>query len=347
MTRAARCNGRKLSGFVLQTCPQIKAFTKHIDSSIKMEALKDVAGYMHTPLELAWNTTLGSYAGWLFESAEHKCNLLRAGETRHHLLFQQYCPVCLREGIPYYRKSWRISFVTVCYQHQCRLLDCCHKCGAPVMVNANDSKDKFKVYNGEFSACHSCGNDLRTAPCSRAKKGVLSATKVFLDTLDKGYVSLDGRHWVYSFSYFIVIKHLMRLLIERHQETRNHGVLNDVDCLPIDARYLALAEIGNAFSSWPDLFLEFCRNKALNYSSMTSMEKTNNGNVPYWFSKAVKPQLYRPNIEPSNQSVICAIKVMRARRIKISISRVNRFMGYKDSQAVKKITKEYWSSYAK
>jgi hypothetical protein len=44
----------------------------------------------------------------------------------------QYCPECLSDGTPYFRRSWRFSFVVVCTRHVRPLLDQCGRCGASI-----------------------------------------------------------------------------------------------------------------------------------------------------------------------------------------------------------------------
>lgn len=51
----------------------------------------------------------------------------RHGETtrRAPASAMQYCPACLDESIPYFRKRWRLSFVTHCHLHRTNLSDRC------------------------------------------------------------------------------------------------------------------------------------------------------------------------------------------------------------------------------
>ena len=50
----------------------------------------------------------------------------------------QYCPQCLAEGA-FYKKEWRLSFVTACLDHNCSLSDCCGRCQAPICFHRNDA----------------------------------------------------------------------------------------------------------------------------------------------------------------------------------------------------------------
>jgi hypothetical protein len=70
----------------------------------------------------------------------------------------QYCPHCLREDAdPYFRRCWRLTFVTVCPDHHRRLLDRCGACGA--VVNFHRLPGIAKA----MTVCHSCRCDMRCA----------------------------------------------------------------------------------------------------------------------------------------------------------------------------------------
>src|SRR5438552_475194 len=66
---------------------------------------------------------------------------LRGG--RRHRPWLQYCPYCLHDDPdPYFRRRWRLTFVTVCPPHRCRLLDRCAACGAPCNIYQGSSDAK-------------------------------------------------------------------------------------------------------------------------------------------------------------------------------------------------------------
>ncbi len=50
--------------------------------------------------------------------------------TRHAL---QFCPDCLVDGTPCFRKEWRLAFAVACPRHQRALEDACGYCDAPVV----------------------------------------------------------------------------------------------------------------------------------------------------------------------------------------------------------------------
>lgn len=67
---------------------------------------------------------------------------------RHGL---QYCPQCLGEGTPYYRRAWRLAFAVACCEHGIVLLDACPRCDAPVVPHRAMAC---------LTDCHACGASL-------------------------------------------------------------------------------------------------------------------------------------------------------------------------------------------
>lgn len=80
--------------------------------------------------------------------------LLAAGvfgrSRRRHGL--QYCPACLREGVPYFRRGWRLASSVACPRHGVALRDGCPRCDAPVAPH--------RAGIGEVASCHACGTCL-------------------------------------------------------------------------------------------------------------------------------------------------------------------------------------------
>ncbi|MDC5821891.1 TniQ family protein [Vibrio europaeus] len=342
MTRAARCNGQKLRSFCSMTMPGLKNLAKSIDSFVSPENLVRVSVKMKTSTDSAYQTTLESYSGVLFERASirtrHKQNILSVGETHNHLFYQQYCPLCLLESEPYYRRTWRISFVTVCVRHRCVLHDRCVNCGAPVMVMANDVRRKNRAYEGQFTDCHCCGTDLKMVVIASADCGVIEDTKQYLDICRKGYFLMPSGKWVYAFSFFTALRHMIRVFVERQPDVSDRLV--DPDCLPLNLRYSAMVDISGIFTDWPKSFIDYCNINKIRYSSITPMAKTSNGRVPYWFDEESKPALYSKNKEPSEESVQYAMAIMQNMGKKINVTSVNRFMGYRDSRVVAKVVQK-------
>jgi rRNA maturation protein Nop10 len=73
----------------------------------------------------------------------------------------QYCAACLAEGVPYFRRCWRLACVRVCPRHQTRLRDTCPHCGS--MLRLED----LPPSTCGLGLCQNCGNTLGISPPER------------------------------------------------------------------------------------------------------------------------------------------------------------------------------------
>jgi len=64
-----------------------------------------------------------------------------------------YCAGCLAEGVPYYRRSWRLACFRVCPRHRTALCDGCPYCGGTIRL------DDLPPARG-LALCQNCGGGL-------------------------------------------------------------------------------------------------------------------------------------------------------------------------------------------
>lgn len=337
MARAAAPNGENFTRFVRLTAPIVKDISKSIDNFLPATVIESVSRKMNTPSERVYQTTLDSYVGYVCENrtehTHHKYNILNSGETRAMNFFQQFCPRCLSEGIPYYRRKWRVSFVTVCTKHCCILEDRCPQCLSPVLIMNNKRHDQHKPFVGPVSMCHCCLFDLSSVETKPADELVVEDTKLYLKALKSGYYQLNDRQWIYSFSMFLVLRHFIRVFVERSDELTGLG-RTDADTFTTAIRYTALSHMKGIFKNWPTHFINYCQSDGVNYSLITPIEKVNAGSVPFFVDEAIKPYAYSRTPEPTIESVMCAKSIMERRGIRVNIVTLNQFMGYHDSRVI-------------
>tara|TARA_R110001632_G_scaffold60284_3_gene146391 strand:+ start:63845 stop:64960 length:1116 start_codon:yes stop_codon:yes gene_type:complete len=346
LTRAAMANDQKISAIIqIAAGKRTKVAQKYIDGSLPISFLKGFSNCLAVPESSLMNMTLDSYAGIIYERStlrsKRRGGILNAGETRRHLFFQQYCPACLREGTPYYRKIWRLSCMTVCPIHKCKLFDRCSGCGHPVLVMANDAKSNYLPYSGNFTDCSFCGSDLKAAVPEVADSSIVAETAWYLLILNSGFVRLhhDGR-WTYSFVFFALLRLMMMLVVVKSLKTGNvESYYTDPDSYEVSSRYAALKVLCGAFYQWPHRFLSLCEHWGVRYYQIETIQKVLNY-VPFILESDVKSQLYRPNIGPTAESVLAAIDVMEKRGLIINITTLNQFMGFSDSSLIKEIFKK-------
>lgn len=339
-------NDQKVSAIIqMAVGKRTKIAQKYIDGSLPISFLKGFSHCLAVSERRLVNMTLDSYAGVIYEKStlrsKRRSGILNAGETRHHLFFQQYCPMCLSEGAPYYRKVWRLSCMTVCTIHKCKLCDRCSECGRPVLVMANDSKSKHLPYSGNFTDCHNCGKNLSFTTSKPADSRVISETMLYLLVLNSGFALFHGHgRWTYSFVFFSLVRLLMKLVYGRICICSGFKVSSpDIDSIDCEGRYTSAKVISGAFDEWPDSFIDLCNLWSIRYYELETIQKTL-GYIPFIIERDIKPHLYTPNLPPSKESVLSAINVMRKQNLRINQTTLNHFMGYSCSAQIIDVLKQ-------
>lgn len=93
---------------------------------------------------------------WLRFHAELGCHDLLHHNWQGPAL--QYCPACLAEGLPYYRKSWRLACFRVCPQHHTAMHDECPHCGGIIRL--------LELPPAALALCQNCGYPLMSSECT-------------------------------------------------------------------------------------------------------------------------------------------------------------------------------------
>ncbi|NMC06690.1 MAG: TniQ family protein [Candidatus Lokiarchaeota archaeon] len=105
-----------------------------------------------------------------------------------------YCPSCLKtDSIPYFRREWRLGYVTVCPVHECLLENNCPACKSPIAPH-------HQKWDGNLRLCHACGADLtgRDPQILPHEDTLLKATKALLSNQNVKRI-----HTVLALSWFI------------------------------------------------------------------------------------------------------------------------------------------------
>lgn len=166
LIRSARANATKLHTFTQITAPGYDVWNRDIDKSASDDLLEAMTHKTGLSLETLRGLTLRSYEGRLYRklNANGNCAWLLSLGVYHRERKRpglQVCPKCLAEGLPYYRKRWRLGFVTVCSKHRIQLLDACPKCKRPIVFQRRDfGNDKVMPHMEPITFCFNCGYDL-------------------------------------------------------------------------------------------------------------------------------------------------------------------------------------------
>lgn len=176
-----------------------------------------------TPVVIARNTTLRSYEGLLYPVFRTSGTLqwittLQMFHRTRQGYGMQYCPRCLFEDrIPYFRKRWRVAFVTTCNHHQCMLRDRCFACGAGVAFHRGDMGNPQGQHRESISDCFACGVSLAS--------DVLEPIEFYEPVVMEWLSGIS--EWVMSatpsdseLENLNVMRHLALLLLSRHSTVK-------------------------------------------------------------------------------------------------------------------------------
>jgi hypothetical protein len=289
----------------------------------------------NTPMARALLTTLVAY--------EDNLNPEREGATcaswitptsayshGRHRFGLQFCPQCLREDEePYFRRRWRLSFVTVCDEHNTPLLDRCPQCGAAVTVYKDLPRGSKQLVGKSLPHCGSCGVDLREA-ANRSELRPVQPSEIkfqgeLLSALDQGWIEVLQDCPMYSHLFFSGLRLMLRPFTDRraHELCKAFSQRSGVELLPpaanMSGRYFQLLKISDRrqllrvaqyfLEVWPQRFVEFCRENRLWSRILLSRADP----VPYWYWKVVTEHLYKGMRSPSNEEVHAAISYIKKR----------------------------------
>jgi len=146
--------------------------------------------------------TLKTYSGYLQE------NEIKMASSRF-LSTLKFCPACLREDKTYFRKHWKLTFVTACSIHKCYLYDSCPQCKSKLSI--------LKMHHNKlgFAFCFTCGFQYQKAKAQTISNQYfygLNQQNNLLKILEKGYVQFQ-QHIVYSFCLFDTVIQLTKILL--------------------------------------------------------------------------------------------------------------------------------------
>lgn len=108
-------------------------------------------------------STLAGLEGRLFVRHGNSTKLpwvLRQGSHGGWRPAMQFCPWCLDDASPYFRRNWRLSLFTVCTDHFLGLRHICPACEAPI----DPVRSAMRFRQGIQPLCWKCGFDLRRTP---------------------------------------------------------------------------------------------------------------------------------------------------------------------------------------
>jgi len=306
LVRLSRAYGMEAGRFGASIWRHAAFWNRDIDKGIDDNVLQVLSDHTATPPARVLETTLSGYRG--FPARELYGNGLSAWILsiglrggRRHRPWLQYCPYCLQDDDdPYFRRHWRLVFVTVCPPHRCRLLDRCVACATPCNIH-QVPRDAHAI-----TCCYRCQFDARrawapTLANTADRHHVMQFQTLLVEALHRGWYPLSQAESVSTEDYLFVLRHLGRLLITRNraQELRRGfcGHLGEpyfepsfpssqgraIEVLSVADRFALMLLLGWWLDDWPDQFVAMC--------AMAKLTRTDLGRdfsfQPDWYEEAV------------------------------------------------------------
>ncbi|MEO7692220.1 MAG: TniQ family protein [Sphingomonas sp.] len=189
---------------------------------------------------------------------------------RHGL---QFCPICLgTDPAPYFRKRWRVGFVTSCAAHGVLLRDRCATCDEPVHQHVAASPRH----------CSACGAGLCAPTTAIARHDHITWQARLEAGLDQRWIMLGGEptraHVVYS-----IVRQVAALLVNgkkaarlRVEAARAWGgdpspyakptARQPIEYLDVAERHRLFDMVERLVQGWPHRFVHACHEAGLHRS---------------------------------------------------------------------------------
>lgn len=229
LVRLAHGHGLKAQTFCnLIFGNRLQVWNRDIDRLGPDWLVTELSARTGTSLEIAFGTTLRSYEGLLYPQFTLSGVLqwiltLKMYHRKYEGFGMQFCPLCLREDAePYFRKSWRVAFKTVCVKHQCMMMDRCPNCGAGVAFHRRDMGHAHAPFTDSLAGCYQCGFDLSEAnlmPIISYDKPVSD----WLEALCEQLTPAGTTRSVLGIDSLGVMRHLAMLLTSQYQTITLHA----------------------------------------------------------------------------------------------------------------------------
>lgn len=258
----------------------------------------------------------------------------------------QYCPCCLAEDgdRPYFRKHWRLGFMTACPYHSVQLHDRCPKCHNPIDLKRLQKNVEDVLYHpDDMVHCSKCGFDLPQTEYALVTKDEYEINRINFLQSTLGYGQAGKLEFAYSNLYFEGIRRLLSFLVcspkgEKlfmhlrqelglqqmyHRELIGRNV--EPERLEIGLRRTGLIMLYHLLQDWPENFVKAC--KATN--TFSYMIKTPYLEFPYWVVDALffRIQKYKYSASDEEKSNIVDFFDKRLKK-KITPEQVRRYLVY-------------------
>ncbi len=326
LVRLSRENATKLHTFSTLVFPRRRAWNIDLDKSADDWHLARMIEHTGYGSDIIENTFLRSFAGKFYVSHNPfgitpwvmPVGVSRQKRKDYGL---QMCPACLRsDQTPYFRREWRLSWVTVCAEHRLLLLDRCPGCSSPLMIHRGEMGWHDNYMPAEISVCPVCEFSWRSIKAIEAAFPADEQSLMFQQKLKQvvaeNWTQLPNHEIVHVISFFNGLKQLVKLLSfsRRSQRFRQTVILKSglqvgetqkrhFDLLAVEDRRRTLRLAAWLLERWPERFIE-AASASRTWSAFLLAEMPN---APFWYWREVHDHLMRHSHQTTTEEVSAAL----------------------------------------
>lgn len=287
-----------------------------------LQLLSNVSGQRLRDISML---SLASYQGTVFD------NLNLMGKTRwilplkiYHRMRRGkgivYCPLCLKDDVhKYFRKSWRLAFVTLCNRHRCLLLDKCIHCNSGIDYQRIGIGSRiYELPLEDLSHCHICDKPLWSAPARQLPIELETKAepyRQFLNAFHNGDPVVPSLNIAMNLQALTGIWFLVCSLMGRRAGEVRKRIYEDsgiqlephtrnetIEFCSLEQRLKYLIVIMHYMRDWPSRF-----SGLVDKTSYTSCIFTENASkLPFWLYSIVQTNLNLKKYKLSDEEILNA-----------------------------------------
>ena len=342
IVRLARAHSLKLHTFCSITWPDKAMWNRDIDKSVDDEVLNILARKTGTSIERVRQTALADFEGTVYEKHNSYGNtrlILPLGVYHriHKGYGLQFCPACLKDDEePYFRRIWRLAFITTCTIHNKTLLDRCPICEEPI----NFHRNQYQTHS--ITLCHICGEDMRECVGYQriSYEKEVRFQKKLRKGIEDGWFVVSDTEEMYSILFFSVLRQVMKLLLIKWDDKKYQKIIPYSTCEFISGKFkdkkiadiekydvtcrrslLLIAEW--ILDDWPHQFIATCNIEKI-WSSTLLKDMSD---IPYWYHRVVMDNLYLQDYVVTEREIDSVLKYLNKINLAATEKNVSRMLG--------------------
>ncbi|WOI46514.1 TniQ family protein [Acidovorax sp. BLS4] len=298
----------------------LRAVTAATDDQLSAATLNSYAGY------ISGNVNSNGLSMWITSLAVYHRTRKLPGLA--------CCPICLASGPePYYRRIWRLSFVTVCVKHQVELINICPRCDSPFNPHRVDvGSQGYAPRRGLLARCAACGFDLRHHVPNKAAKDLVNWTDLLAGAAERGYLAWHGNADLHSVLFFNGIQPVTEALVSKVV-----GVRGGIDTAPLRARREAMEKLRELLVSSPAEICGITKYYGLTYTDCIRKKES----PPSWLLKHFSDLKLRQNRRQTPEEFATIARILGAKVGRVSPTMAKLYFGI---DATRKLPSYFYSS---